>query len=444
MSRSLSRRGFVASASVMLSLPFLPSLLPRSARAQDKACNAPRRLLAYYVPCGINMAEFRPQGEGVNWTAKRILEPIYDLKDDISILTGLENNAARSDGAGDHAAGTGAFFTAAHCFKSETVIRNGISVDQVAAEKLGSCTPLRSLQLGIDGGGSTGGCDSGYSCAYTRNISWASETQPLPKITDPRVAFDLLFAGYDSGASEAEAARRRALRKSVLDYALGEAAVLKGKLGADDKLRLEEFTSSVRDLELRIDAISGNTLVCEVPDRPDAQIDFVEHMGVMTELMALALQCDRTRIVTFMLGNGGSGRNYDFIDASGGHHSLSHHGGDPTNLEKLTRIARFEVEQFAALARRLSEMTDVGGTTVLQNSLMFFSSEISDGDRHNHNDMPIILAGGGGGTVKTGRHIVYKNEEKVSNLFISMLSAFGVQLDSFGEDGDGPLAGLAG
>lgn len=444
MSQGWSRRHFLASAGAALSLPFLPSLLPGSARAQDKACNAPRRMVSYYVPCGIHMAEFHPVGEGTNWTAKRILEPIFDLKDQITILTGLENIAARSDGPGDHAAGTGAFFTAAHCFKSETDIRNGISVDQVAAQKLGACTPLRSLQLGIDGGGSTGGCDSGYGCAYTRNISWASETQPLPKVTDPRVAFDLLFSGYDTGASEAEAARRRALRKSVLDYALDEAKALNARLGSQDKLRLAEFTSSVRDLELRIDALAGGTLVCEVPERSGDGLDFVEHMGVMTELMAVALQCDRTRIISFMLGNGGSGRNYDFIGASGGHHSLSHHGGDANNLEKLARIGRFEVEQFAALVRRLAEIPDVGDTTVLDNSLLFFSSEISDGDRHNHDDMPVILAGGGGGSVKTGRHIAYKDGAKMSNLFISMLSSFGIQVDTFGDDGDGPLAGLQG
>ncbi len=444
MNKGFSRRHFMASAGAMISLPFLPSLLPREARAQDNACNAPKRMLAYYVPCGIHMAEFRPTGDGANWTAKRILEPIADLKDQISILTGLRNDPGESDGAGDHAAGTGAFLTAAHCFKSETVIRNGISVDQVAAQKIGGCTPLRSLQLGIDGGGSTGGCDSGYGCAYVRNISWASESQPLPKVTDPRVAFDLLFAGYDSDASEADAARRRALRKSVLDYAVNEAKSLNDRLGRNDQLRLAEFTSSVRDLELRIDAISGGSLVCEVPAKPGAPIDFVTHVGVMTELMALGLQCDRTRVITFMLGNGGSGRNYDFIGASGGHHSLSHHGGNRDNLEKLTRIGRWEVEQFAALTRRLAEMPDVGDTTVLDNSLLFFSSEISDGDRHNHDDLPVILAGGGGGAVKPGRHIVYRGGAKVANLCVSMLRSVGANVDSFGDDGDGPLAGLAG
>jgi hypothetical protein len=435
--RRLSRRGFLGGAGVALALPFVESVVPRGARAQA----APRRFLGYYVPNGMRMEHWTPATEGAGYDLPPILAPLAPVQSRVSVITGLYNRPARPDGPGDHASGTGAFLTAAHPYKTEGAdIRNGISLDQRLAGQLGAETSLPSLQLGIDGGGSAGVCDSGYSCAYARNISWASETTPLAKLTDPRTVFDRLFAGFDTQASQEDIQRRLRQDQSVLDYVLADVRALSPRLGTTDRRKLDEYMTGVRALETRLaGAASGPS--CEPGGRPSADLPFVDHVKVMSDLMVLAFQCDVTRFTTFMLGNAGSNRSYAFIGASGAHHEISHHQGNSDNLNKLTLIDTWEIEQLVYLLQRM-EAIDEGGQSMLDNTLVFFSSEIEDGDSHAHRNMPILLAGAAGGALSPGRHVVYADEPPVADLFLRILHSFGVMAATFGDDGSTPLEGV--
>jgi hypothetical protein len=310
-------------------------------------------------------------------------------------------------------------------------------MDQVAAAELGQGTRIASLQLGIDGGGGVGDCDSGYSCAYARNISWASENQPLPKTTSPTVLFDQIFDGFDPNATAEAIARRRERRLSVLDYVNKEVASLKPKLSQKDQLKLDEYTTGIRELELRVE--SGSTVSCDPIARPEDNLSYPDHVALMSDLMALAFQCDATRVITFMLGNAGSNRSYDFIGVSGAHHEISHHQDLQENLDKLTAIDIWEVEQYLDLLQKLDAIEEADGQTVLDNSAVFFSSEIEDGNSHAHVNLPVAVAGSLGQRLTTGQHLAFDNEP-IANLFIRLLSDLDVGVTTFGDDGSGPLA----
>jgi hypothetical protein len=446
MSRPLSRRLMLGGAATLLGLPFLESLLPRAARAQPQ--QAPVRLVYVYLPNGLDMATFRPSTPGADYTLPPMLANLSDLKSDFSVVTGLENANAKPDGPGDHAAGTSSFITCAHAFKSETQIQLGISADQVAAQKLGAATRMPSLQLGIDGGGAAGGCDSGYSCAYTRNISWTDAVTPLPKIVDPQQAFNQLFEGYDPQASAAEAEKRRAYEKSVIDFVLADVDGLTPKLGATDKKKLDQYLTGVRELETRlVDMGPGVSCMPGTPPPKKDALDYPKHVQAMFDLITLAFACDATRIVTLMFGNAVSGRTHPFLDITAGHHDISHHMNDANLIAQLAKIGAWEMDQLGYFLRKLKLQPDsVDGQTVLQNSAVFCSSDISDGNRHNHDDMPIVLAGQAGGALRTGEHVTFtankgEPKEKVSNLLVTMLEAAGVTGAQLG-DSTGPLSQL--
>ncbi|UJR82597.1 DUF1552 domain-containing protein [Sandaracinus amylolyticus] len=441
--KKLGRRFFLGGAGAAIALPFLPSAVRMlegrgTAHADHASCETPKRLLAWYVPCGIHMAAWRPTSTGRDFALPEILQPLEPVRGKMNVLTGIANMPARPDGPGDHAAGTGSFITATHVVKTEgSDIRNGVSMDQVAATHLGSCTRFASLELGIDGGGPAGGCDSGYSCAYARNVSWSGPQTPMPKMTDVRAVFDRLFDGFDPTASLAEIERRRAYRTSVLDVALEDANSLRPRLGTTDQRKLDEYLTAVREVELRIS--SEETLVCEVPGRPAEDLDLTARIDVMSDLQAIAMQCDLTRVITFMMANAGSNRSYPFLGIGDGHHSLSHHQGNAENHRKLTLIDRWEMERFSYFLQKLDSIEEPGGGTLLDTCAVFLSSEISDGDRHNHDDMPILVAGTAGGAWETGRHVVYDGRPPVANLFTTLLNAVGVPSTRFGDDGTGPL-----
>ncbi len=443
--KPLSRRMMLRGLGAAISLPFLEAMLPHRGGVAFAAENTPLRMLAYYVPNGIHMQSWTPAQEGVAFMPSGILAPLAPVKDDVLVLTGLENKPARPDGPGDHASGTGAFLTVRHPRKTAgTDIQNGISVDQVAANALKDQTKFASIQLGMDGGGSDGNCDSGYSCAYARNISWAGEKTPLPKITDVRRAFDYLFAGFDPDASAEAVARRRAYGKSVLDYVREDARRLQEQVGKTDKQKLDEYLTGVRELERRVEQ-DENGPVCAQPSEPGAPTSVASKARAMADIMTAAFECDLTRVISFMLANAGSGRNYQNepgVNVSGNHHQISHHESRQDNYNKLIAINTWEVQQFTYLLERLKEKTDVTGNTLLHNSAIFFSSEISDGNRHNHNNMPVLLAGHGGGAFTPGRHVRYQGDPSVANLFLSMLGSVGVAVDSFGMDSTGPLPQL--
>jgi len=293
------------------------------------------------------------------------------------------------------------------------------------------------MQLGIEGGGNTGNCDSGYGCAYSRNVSWNGNT-PLPKVTSTAAAFDLLFAGFDPGASAEELALRKEGRLSVLDYVLADAQTLQGKLSASDKIKVDQYLDSVRDLELKIEA-EDNAPACSLDEgNPGEPADLENHIRLMCDLMVKAFECDRTRIISFMLANAGSNRDFPFLGIGSGHHNVSHHGGDPANHAILEQIDRWEVEQLAYLLGQLAATPDGADSTLLDNSLIYFSSEIADGNSHSHAGLPVLLAGGAGGQLETGRHVQFDGDP-MANLFISMLNKLDVDVAEFGDDGTGPL-----
>jgi hypothetical protein len=444
--RTLSRRLLLGGGATLFGLPFLESALPRAARAQ--AAVAPVRLAYIYLPNGLDMATFRPSAPGAGYTLSPMLASLADVQSEFCVVSGLENASAKPDGAGDHAAGTSGFITCAHAFKSETEIKLGISADQIAAQAIGAQTRMPSLQLGIDGGGPTGGCDSGYSCAYSRNISWADAVTPLPKIIDPRQAFDQLFQGYDPDASAAEAAKRRALDQSVIDYVLADVDSLKPKLGSSDQKKLDQYLTGVRELEKRLVGTgSGVSCTLGIPPASKNELDYPAHVKAMFDLIALGFACDATRIVTFMLGNAASGRTHPFLNITGGHHDISHHMNDAALIAQLAKIGEWEMQQLGYFLRKLKELPDgEDGQSLLHNSTIFCSSEISDGNRHNHDDLPIVLAGSGGGALKTGEHVMFTAakgapKQKVSNLLVTMLESAGVTGAQVG-DSTGPLTEL--
>jgi Protein of unknown function (DUF1552) len=434
-----TRRAFLGGGAVVVGLPFLESLQPRAARGA--AADTPKRLIYYWVPNGLNMAGFRPATTGPGYATPPMLVPLESLKSDFMVVTGLENMLGKPDGAGDHAAGTSAFITCAHALKSETDISLGISADQVAAAQIGKLTRLPSLQLGIDGGSSAGGCDSGYSCAYARNISWSGPTTPLPKMTSPQQIFDQIFAGFDPMASQADVMKRKAYSQSVLDSVTRDATGLSGKLGAIDRGKLDQYMTGVRELERRITDTSG--VACTPGTRPAKTLEYPAQVQVTSDLMVLALQCDATRIITFMLGNAVSGRTYPFLNITRGHHDISHHGGNATNIDELQKIGTWEMEQLAYLMTKMKAITEADGSNMLFNSTIFLSSDVSDGDRHNHDDLPVILGGHGGGVFTPGKHVAYAKatHTKVSSLLVNMLATVGVQNGKLG-DSPGPLTDL--
>lgn len=440
----LSRRLFLGGAGAILTLPFFESMLATNVKA---APNDIRRILAFYVPDGLHMQNFTPAEQGAQYTLSPILAPLAAIRQKVLVLTGLANTPARPDGPGDHAAGTSGFLTCRHVVKTEgSNIKNGISMDQIAAAQLGEATRIQSLQIGIDGGSGAGDCDSGYSCAYARNISWASDTQPLPKTVNPQVVWDILFGGFDPKATAEEQTRQKSYRTSVLDYVLGEANSLSGKLGTTDKRKLDEYMTGVSELEKKIQK-TGTGPLCTAIDRPPADLPYPEHVKLMLDLITLAVQCDSTRVVSFMLGNAGSNRSYPFLYANGqpisqGHHEISHHQDLQENFDKLTEIGRWEVEQFAYLLGKLDAIDEGNGITALDTSAVFFSSEIEDGNAHRHTNLPVLVGGGLGGTFKTGQHVVLPDETPMANLFTSMLKGIGAPVDTFGDNGTGPLVGV--
>jgi hypothetical protein len=439
--KTFTRRTLLRGAGATLALPWLHSLHAPTARAADPLA-PPTRLLFYYTPNGMHMPAWTPSTAGADYELPAILTPLSGLKDDLLVLSGLDNLLGKPDGAGDHAGGTSAFLTCAHAKKTEGAdIDLGISVDQVAANAIGEATARPSMQLGMEGGASTGGCDSGYSCAYSRNISWASPQTPLPKLVSPQLVFDRLFGAYDAAESAEAAEKRRQYRMSVLDFVMADAQALKPKLAKTDQHKVEEYFDAVRALEIQLEA-GPSELICDPGKSPGLEEwSLDERSALMNALMVLAFQCDQTRVISYMFGNAGNNWSFPFLGVSGAHHEISHHQNLEENFQKLTVIDTWEVARFADLVARLKAVPE-GEGTLLDHCAVYFSSEVADGNSHQHTSMPVLLAGGGGGAISPGRHISYDNLP-VANLFLSMLQMVGVTDPSFG-DSTGALDGLQG
>jgi hypothetical protein len=445
--QGISRRTVLRGVGASLALPWIESLAPRAAAGEAAGGGPPRRMVFLFVPNGAHMPDWTPAEEGPLEKLPPILQPLDAFKGQLSVLSGLTIDGGRphGDGPGDHARCVASFLTCAHPKKTDGKdIRAGTSVDQAAATQIGHRTRLASLELGCEPSAQAGRCDSGYSCIYTSNMSWRTPTSPMTKEVNPRAVFDRLFGDRSTGADREALTRRNRDRRSILDYVAADAEALKRRLGAADQQKLEEYLYAVRSIERRIEEsekLAGREV--EVPDHPrpaGVPKQFDEHVRLMMDMMVLALSTDSTRIATFMFTNAGSNRSYPQIGVSEGHHTLSHHGNDPEKQAKIATINRHHVGLLAYFLEQLRGVEQQGGT-LLDHSMVLYGSGIGDGNRHNHDNLPILLAGSGGGTLRPGRHVRYAKETPMANLYLAMLRRMGAEAEKFA-DSTGELEGL--
>ena len=440
----ISRRSMLRGVGAALSLPLLDVMQPVKLLGASPVAQGPRRMAFFFVPNGVNLPEWTPKQVGYDYDLPSILQPLKRIKDDINVLTGLTHDKGRAngDGAGDHARSASTFLTGAQPRKTSAGnIRVGISVDQIAAKTIGHATRFPSLELGCDRSRNTGNCDSGYSCAYSHNISWSSATTPMGKEIDPRLVFERLFGGETDKDSRAQAERNH-LRKSLLDYVQDDARRLRDRLGSNDRQKLDQYLTSVREIERRVEVVDGSAASDIDFVKPEGiPDDYAEHVRLMSDMVVLAFQADLTRIGTCMYSRAGSNRSYREIGVPDGHHDLSHHGGNAEKLEKIRRINHYHIQQFAYFIERLKSIPE-GDGSLLDNCMIVYGSGLSDGNRHNNENLPVLLAGGGGGTIESGRHVVYDVETPMNNLFLSLLDRMNVHVDRFG-DSTGRLSNLS-
>jgi len=320
-------------------------------------------------------------------------------------------------------------------------IKAGVSMDQIVASQVGKATRFPSLELGLEDARQSGDCDSGYSCAYTNNLAWKSETQPLPPILDPRSLFERLF-GKGAALSPEARAREAKYRRSILDFVTEDTKKLEGGLGPTDRRKLDEYLTSIREVELQLEkAEKDNSQIDPHMEKPyGVPADFAEHFKLMTDMMTIAMQADLTRVMTFLVTHEGTSRAYREIGISDGHHPLTHHQGRQELLDKVTQINCYQLQQFAGWIEKL-KATKEGSGSLLDNSMIVYGAGLSDGNRHLHEDLPTLIAGRGAGTIKSGRRIVFRRETPMCNLFLAMMDRMGVQMEHFG-DSTGTLNGL--
>ncbi|TWU07986.1 DUF1552 domain-containing protein [Stieleria varia] len=439
-----SRRTILQGLGVSLALPWMESLAPRVSAAEAIAL-PPKRMAFLFVPNGVHLPNWTPSRLGYGYDLPATLAPLAPVQDDLMVISGLTHDKGRAngDGPGDHARSASVFLTGAQPRKTDGLdIRSGVSVDQVAAQNSAGATKFASLELGCEPGRGSGNCDSGYSCSYSSNVSWSSESSPVGKETNPRSVFERLFGDGSTPQRDKHAMQREQLRKSILDYVADDARSLHSKLGNNDRRKLDEYLNGVREVEQRIERADEFTFNEDVDYPMPAGVpkDYGEHIRLMSDMMVLAFQTDRTRIATFMLADAGSNRSYRQIDVPDGHHELSHHRGDAAKHEKISRINRFHIEQLAYFLQKLKS-TPEGNGSMLDHSMICYGSGLSDGDRHNNENLPVLLAGGGGGTIDSGRHVRVRPETPMCNLFLSMLDRFGTPVDFIG-DSTGRLSEL--
>jgi hypothetical protein len=445
-SAHLSRRTLLRGLGLAVGIPMLDAMGPGGhAMAKsiggEQSGEIPVRMAAVFFPNGVIVPDWMPKGEGNDWQLGKSLASLEPHRQKLNMISGLalDSGRAKKDGAGDHARACSTFLTAARPVKTASNIHVGISVDQVAAQQMVGKTKLPSIELGLVDSRNAGSCDSGYSCAYSSNVSWRDAETPMAKETIPRMAFERLFGnGDDAGRAE-----RNFYRKSILDLVADDAKRLMGDLGKTDQRKMEQYFSSVRELERRIEATEREDAAARpdmvVPDgRPS---EFEEHAKLMFDMMVLGFQTDSTRVATLMLDNAGGNRAYKGVGVNDGHHQLSHHRNDENNVAKLRKIDTHLAEQFAYFLQKMDSVVEANGKTLLDNSVILYGSGLSDGNRHRHEDLPIVLAGSGGGQIATGRHLKMGQETPMANLFMSMLDVVGTPVESFG-DSSGRLAGL--
>ncbi len=444
----IPRRTFLRGLGATMALPALEAMvapIDLLAKNTNHTHNGshPLRLAFVYVPNGANMADWKPKTEGTDFELPYILEPLKPVRNEVQVLTGLAQDKAfpNGDGAGDHARASATFLTGCQARKTAGAdIHVGISVDQVAAQRLGRLTRLPSLELSTDQARQAGACDSGYSCAYQFNISWSGESTPLPPEANPRLVFERLF-GNDRPAEMTESrARREHYRQSILDLVQEDARQLKAQLGRTDQRKLDEYLTSVRELERRVEQAEQFTASLPNATKPAGiPREYERHLELMFDLLALGFQTDTTRIASFMMAHDGSNKPYPFIGVSEGHHDLSHHQNKEEKKHKIARINHFHLTQFARFLTKLKSIPE-GNGTLLDHCMIVYGSGLSDGNRHNHDDLPVLVAGGGAGTLTPGRHVKF-SKTPMNNLYLALLERMGVPTQQLG-DSTGILRGI--
>jgi hypothetical protein len=398
----------------------------------------PTRVSIVYVPSGIMMDAWTPAADGSAFEFTPILKPLASLREHLLILSGLAHNeglALPGENGGDHARASSSFLTGAHTAKTEGAdLRGGISLDQIAAKEIGRHTQLASLELALDATETIGECEVGYSCAFTNTLSWRTPRTPMPMENHPRAVFENLFG--DNESTDPRVRRAQIERDhSILDFVTQGVTDLVKNLGSSDRAKLTEYLDAIRDVERRIEITEKQTAK-EVPtlDRPiGIPSTFGEHAKLMYDLQVLAFQCDLTRVTTFMKGHEQSFRPYAEIGIPDAHHPLTHHGGSAEKKAKVTRINTFHIETLAYFLDRLRSTPD-GDGSLLDHSVILYGSGLSDGNMHLHNNLPILLAGGGGGKIKGGRHLRYPADTPMPSLYGTLLDMVGVPVENLGTD----------
>jgi hypothetical protein len=458
--QNMDRRRFLRGLGVCLALPAMESLLPRrllaatasgaagTTGAAVTATGAPLRMAFLTFANGCYPGKWWPTGSGKDFQLNETMLPLANVKDKIQILGGLTDVAANGgpDGPGDHARGGGTILTSVRCKKTLGAdFHAGISVDQVAAQQTGHLTPFPSLQMSCDIVQNAGNCDSGYACVYQKNVSWSSPTTPLVPENNPRLLFERLFgAGLTAADRRQSLELRQTQQRSVLDFVANETRRVSRGLSTRDNQKLDEYLTSVREIEQRIQRAesAGN-------QRPDPGVespagipaDFKEYLRLNLDMLLLAFQTDNTRVATFMFAGDGNNRDFAAIGVPDGHHYCTHHHNDPDLVAKTCKIENWYVAQLAYFLEKMEATKDVDGNSLLHNSMIMYGTGIADGNRHNHENLPIILAGAGGGTLNPGRYVTFDNAP-IANLYLSMMDRMGVaNIERFG-DSTGRLANV--
>jgi hypothetical protein len=441
--KHLPRRTFLRGMGAIIALPALDAMTPAFG-APSQAAKSPLRLAFTYVPNGITMNDWTPKGEGRSFVYSRVIKPLERFREDTVVISGLahRNGYALGDGPGDHARAAASYLTGVHPKKTAGAdIQNGISVDQIAAQHLAPETRFPSIELGCDDSRTVGNCDSGYSCAYTNSLAWRGPTTPMPPETNPRLVFERLFGDIDTSLPAEVRARRLHHRRSILDLVAGRTAQLTADLGTTDRRKLDEYLSSIREIERRIEQSEQDlTGLNPTIDKPTGiPVLYADYVKLMFDLQLVAFQTDLTRVVTMMMGREGSMRTYPEIGVPDPHHPLTHHRGNAEWIEKVTQVNTLHMELFAGFIDKLKSTPD-GDGTLLDHSIVVYGSGLSDGNRHTHNDLPVLMVGRGAG-FRTGTHVVYPKDTPMTNLYLTLLERVGVQQETLG-DSTGQIADL--
>ena len=433
--KPLDRRTVLRGTGAVLALPMMEAMMPNSSVAAEAADAARKRLHVIYTPNGMMMEHWTPAAAGKDYELTPILQPLAPYRDKFVVISGLDQAQAEAlgDGAGDHGRCCGSWLTGMHVKKTEGAdLASGVSMDQVVAKQFGDLTQIPSLEMGLEPPSLVGSCDTGYSCAYTNTLSWSSASTPLPVTVNPREVFERLFGDGDNLDAKSRLAQLKR-QASILDFVAGDAKRLSSRMSANDKKKLDEYMTSVRDIERRIQKMEKrgpDTAALPAYARPTGvPDDFQQHARMMIDLMILAAQADLTRVNTLMLAREVSGRSYPEIGVPDAHHALSHHGNDPEKIAKLTKINTLHMEQIAYYVKRMSETKD-GNGTLLDHSLLLAGASLADPNKHEHRNLPTIVAGG---LIPGNRHIAAAKGTPMTNMMLSMMDTLGVHTERLGD-----------